>query len=214
LGIERKRAGFVRLLPPASVTRSGTTLPLLTRSERCSELEQPVDYLKCVFSAFYRGGHLFRWVQQRVVPRARGEFPVPVPVAPCPALGVIIRTSKRRASIPFGRTQRGLGYEVARDATDYRGEGRCIYVFRTGSVAASQRWFAGTAVAVTRVTFCDHAAGGWGYDLSRSLHGRASLGITRSPSAILCLCFQAVMHPLEHWPWALMPGKSKGDGSP
>jgi hypothetical protein len=146
----------------------------------------------------------------------RGEFPVPVPVpvALCPALGVIIRTSKRRASIPFGRTQRGLGYEVARDATDYRGEGRCIYVFRTGSVAASQRWFAGTAVAGTRVTFCDHAAGGWGYDLSRSLHGRASLGITRSPSAILCLCFQAVMHPLEHWPWALMPGKSKGDGSP
>jgi hypothetical protein len=84
-------------LPPASVTRSGTTLPLLTRSERCSGLEEPVDYLKCVFSAFYRGGHLFRWVQQRVVlarPRGigcpRGEFPVPAGAglspspSPCP----------------------------------------------------------------------------------------------------------------------------------
>jgi hypothetical protein len=55
--------------------------------------------LKCVFSAFCRGGHLFRWVQQRVVPARprgigcpRGEFPVPV--APCPALALNVPTSK------------------------------------------------------------------------------------------------------------------------
>jgi hypothetical protein len=71
--------------------RDDSPINVLTRSERCSELEEPVDYLKCVFSALYRGGHLFRWVQ-RVVPAPRprgigcprGEFPVPV--APCPAL--------------------------------------------------------------------------------------------------------------------------------
>jgi hypothetical protein len=83
------------LLPPASVTRSGTTLPLLTRSERCSELEEPVDYLKCVFSAFYREGHLFRWLQRGgpagnfLSPRGpHGVIPVPVPVAPCRALQI------------------------------------------------------------------------------------------------------------------------------
>jgi hypothetical protein len=65
-------------------------LGLLTRSERCSELEEPVDYLNCVFYAFYRGGHLFRWIQggvpagnlisPRVHPRPRGGGAVPVPV--------------------------------------------------------------------------------------------------------------------------------------
>jgi hypothetical protein len=49
-----------------------------------------VDYLNCVFSAFYRGGHLFRWIQRgvpagnfispRVHPRPRGGGAVPVPV--------------------------------------------------------------------------------------------------------------------------------------
>jgi hypothetical protein len=77
------------LLPPASITRRGTTLSLLTRRERCSELEEPVDYLNCVFSASYRGGHLFRWIQRgvpaenlispRVHPRPRVVRAVPVP---------------------------------------------------------------------------------------------------------------------------------------
>jgi hypothetical protein len=76
------------LLPPVFLTRSGTTPSLLTRTEQYSTLEEPVDYLKCVFSAFYRGGNtknLFRWIQ-RGVPVGSLVVPVPVPVASCPSL--------------------------------------------------------------------------------------------------------------------------------
>jgi hypothetical protein len=87
------------LLPPVFVTRSGTTPSLLTCTEQYSTLEESVDYSKCVFPAFYRGGTrklFFRWklsgvpagiwLSPQSFPRPR--CPLPVPVAPCPSLGM------------------------------------------------------------------------------------------------------------------------------
>jgi hypothetical protein len=64
------------LLPPAFVTRSGTTPSLLTRTEQYSTLEESVHYSKCVLPAFYRGGHAKGFFSLDTPWCPRGLFPV------------------------------------------------------------------------------------------------------------------------------------------
>jgi hypothetical protein len=66
--------GNAKCLLPSFRNGSGATPSLLTRTEQYSTLEESVDYSKCTFQTFYRGG--FFWLDTPWCP----------PVAPCPSL--------------------------------------------------------------------------------------------------------------------------------